>query len=349
MEEPALVSRPVRVVTFGEIMLRLSPPAPQRFPQARSFDVHFGGAEANVAVALAQWGVASRFVSAIPDHDLGQACVNALRGWGVDTAFVRREPGRLGVYFLEHGASQRPSNVIYDRAESVFARLDPADLDWDAVFEGADWFHFSGITPALSATALEAAARGASAARERGVTVSCDLNYRRKLWSPARAREAMTELMRHVDVCLANEEDAASVFGIAAADSDPERGKVEAARYEEVARALVDRFGLRAAAITLRQSHSASRNGWSGMLVADGQTVFSRTYAVDVVDRVGAGDSFAAGLILGLLEERAPQETVEFAAAAGCLAHSVPGDFGIFSRDEVETLARGQGTGRVRR
>ncbi|MCO5297120.1 MAG: sugar kinase [Fimbriimonadaceae bacterium] len=339
----------MKVVTFGEIMLRLSPPGNERFLQARSFDAHFGGAEANVAVALAQWGVSSAFVSAVPDNDLGQACLNTLRGWGVETAFVQRGAGRLGIYFLEHGASQRPSNVIYDRAESAISQLDPASLDWDAIFEGATWFHFSGITPALSESARTAVAEAARTAKERGLTVSCDLNYRKKLWTREQARAAMTELMEHVDVCIANEEDAASVFGIEAQGSDPEAGTLDAPQYEEVARQLVERFGLKAAAITLRLSHSASRNGWSGVVFTDGAATFGRWYVIDVVDRVGSGDSFAAGLIFGFLQGMDPREAVEFAAAAGCLAHSVPGDFGVFSREEVESLVKGGGSGRVRR
>ncbi len=339
----------MRVVTFGEIMLRLSPPGHQRFLQAHTFEAGFGGAEANVAVALSQLGVAARFVSAVPSNDLGEACIRELRGWGVDTSFVLRGAGRMGIYFLEHGASQRPSNVIYDRAGSAISELDPAALDWDAILDGATWFHFSGITPALSENARQAVSEGAQAAKRLGATVSCDLNYRKKLWSREQAEATMSDLMEHVDVCLANEEDAESVFGVCAQGAHVEAGKIDPSKYRDVGRQLADRFGLRAVGISMRESHSASRNGWSGMLYANGRAFFSQRYEIDVVDRIGAGDAFAAGLIFGFQQRMDAQATIEFAAAAGCLAHSVPGDFGVFTHEEVENLLKGGGSGRVSR
>lgn len=325
------------VVTLGEIMLRLSPPAPQRFLQAHSYTAGFGGAEANVAVALSQWGLPVRFVSAVPDTELGMASVNALQGWGVETSFVLKSAGRMGIYFLEHGASQRASKVIYDRAHSAFSQINPECLDWNHILDGATWFHFSGITPALSECARRAVTEGAQSAKKKGITVSCDLNYRKKLWSREQAQAVMTDLMPSVDICMTNEEDAEMVFGIVAPD------------YEEVARQLAGRFGLRAVAITIRESHSASKNGWSGMLYSEEKPYFSRKYEIDVVDRIGTGDAFAAGLIYGLSDGSYTQATLEFAVAAGCLAHTVPGDFGIFSLEEIESLLKGDGSGRVQR
>lgn len=338
-----------RVVAFGEIMLRLSPPGHERFQSAKLFEAAYGGAEANVAVTLANLGISSRFVTALPTHEVGQAAVNAVRAFGVDTSYVLRTGERVGIYYLEQGASQRGSNVIYDRAGSSIAGIDAGVFDWDAIFAGAEWFHFSGITPALSPGCARAVKEAAVAAKGLGLTVSCDLNYRKKLWTKQQAMETMEALMAHVDLCMANEEDAEVVFGIRAEGTHVEAGQLDQGRYEAVAKEMSRRFGFRGVAISLRESFTASRNGWSGMLFAEGHSSYSRRYEIDIVDRIGAGDSFAAGVIYGLLSKRSPQETVEFAAAAGCLAHSVPGDFGIFSEPEITALLSGDGSGRVKR
>jgi 2-dehydro-3-deoxygluconokinase len=337
------------VVTFGEIMLRLSPPAGSRFRQATHFDVTYGGAEANVAVSLAQWGIRSRYVTALPEHDLGQAAVDRLRSLGVDTSHVLRRGDRLGIYFLEHGASQRPSRVIYDRGGSVVSHLEPGEVDWDAVFADASWFHWTGITPALSESAAEATHEAVRAAKRLGLTVSADLNYRSKLWSRERAASVMTPLMEYVDVLVANEEDAANVFGITAGDTDVERGALDFAAYEVVARQLVERFGLRMAAITLRESHSASENTWSACLHDGRQFLRGPSYRIRLVDRVGAGDAFTAGLIHGALTGKSGQAALEFAIAASCLKQTMGGDFNLVSVAEVEALAAGAVAGRIKR
>ncbi|HVT13183.1 MAG TPA: sugar kinase [Fimbriimonadaceae bacterium] len=336
-------------VSFGEIMLRLSPPGHERLLQARSFDAAFGGGEANVAVSLAQFGITSRFVTALPPNDLGQAALNALRGWGVDTSHILRNGDRLGIYFLEHGASQRPSTVTYDRKGSSIGEIDPSALDWEQILAGAKWFHFTGITPALSPNAETACRDAVEAAKRLGLTVSCDLNYRRKLWSKERAGRVMSSLMGAVDVLLANEEDCQSVFGIAGEGSDVEAGQIDRRRYEQVAQKLTDRFDFQSVAISLRESYSASRNGWSAMFYGSGSSFFSDPVDIDIVDRVGSGDAFAAGIIYGYLRGMPPQEIVDFAAAAGCLKHSMPGDFNIASLAEVQALVAGGGSGRVQR
>lgn len=344
---------PPRVVTFGEIMLRLAPPDHQRVLQARIFDITYGGGEANVAVALAQLGIEAAFVTRLPANDVAQACVNQLRGLGVDTRHVLRGGSRMGIYFTEHGASQRAGTVTYDRANSAVAEIKPGQVDWEAVFAGAQWFHFTGITPALSESAAAVTLEAAKAAKAKGLTVSCDLNYRQKLWTSEQAGRVMAGLMPSVDVCVANEEDAETVFGIRAEGAELTAGKIDRDRYAEVARKLTERFGFQSVAITLRESHSAGRNGWSGMLYAagqgQGQAHFSRRYEVEIVDRLGGGDSFAAGLIYGLLHEGGPQEAVEFAAAASCLKHSIPGDFNLVKLEEVRALLAGDASGRVRR
>ncbi len=337
------------VVTFGEIMLRLSPPVGSRFRQASSFDVTYGGAEANVAVSLAQWGLPSRYVTVLPDNDLGQAAVDKLRSLGVDTSRILRGGDRIGIYFLEHGASQRPSRVIYDRAGSAVSRLQPGEVDWDEVFAGASWFHWTGITPALSDGAAEVTREAVRAAKRLGLTVSADLNYRSKLWSPERARDVMTSLMEHVDVVVANEEDAAIVFGISAGATDVERGKLDLAAYESVARQLVERFDLHMAAITLRESHSASENTWSACLYDGKEFLRSKSYRIQLVDRVGAGDAFAAGLIYGTLSGKCLQEMLEFGVAASCLKQTIAGDFNLVTVAEVEKLVGGAAAGRIKR
>ena len=338
-----------RVVTFGEIMLRLAPEGYYRFLQADSFGATFGGGEANVAVSLANYGFDAAFVTKLPKHDIGQAAVNSLRKYGVDTSLITRGGDRVGIYFLEKGASQRPSKVIYDRAGSAIATAKGEDFDWDEIFKGAEWFHFTGITPALDKGVAEICLVAVKKAKELGLTVSCDLNYRNKLWTKDEARETMTEICKYVDVCIANEEDAADVFGIKASNTDVTQGEVNREGYKEVAKELKDRFGFSAVAITLRESLSANDNNWSAMLYKNDEYYFSKKYSMHIVDRVGGGDSFGAGLIAATLMGYEPQETIEFAVAASCLKHTIEGDFNMVTVDEVKKLAGGDGSGRVQR
>ncbi|MDR1351726.1 MAG: sugar kinase [Treponema sp.] len=338
-----------RVVTFGEIMLRLAPEGYCRFVQAHSLGAGFGGAEANVAVSLANFGIDAAFVTKLPGHEIGQAAVNRLREFGADTSRIVRGGSRVGIYFLEKGASQRPSKVIYDRAHSAIAEAVPGDFDWKAIMEGVSWFHFTGITPALGDSAAAICAGACREAATRGITVSCDINYRKNLWTREKAGEVMGRLMEHVDVCIANEEDAADVFGIHAEGTDITGGKISREGYRGVAKALAERFGFKKVAITLRESVTASDNNWGAMLYEGGAFWFSREYPVHIVDRVGGGDSFCAGLIYGSLKSLGPRETVEFAAAASCLKHSIEGDFNHVSADEVRKLAAGDASGRVQR
>jgi len=338
-----------KVVTLGEIMLRLSTPGYQRFIQAQSFDVTYGGGEANVAVSLANYGLDAYFVTKLPDNPIGQAALNHLRRYGVKTDYIVRGGDRLGIYFLETGASQRPSKVVYDRAGSAISRAKPEEFDWDKIFEGAAWFHFTGITPALSDEATEVTKAAAKAAKKHGVKVSCDLNYRKKLWSPEKANRVMTELMEYVDIAIGNEEDAEKVFGIKAAESDITTGQLSEEGYKQVAKQLVEKFGFEKVAITLRESYSASDNGWSALLYDGSEYYRSRKYNVRIVDRVGGGDSFAGGLIYSLLNGYDCQRAVEFAVAASCLKHTIPGDFNMVTVDEVNTLVEGDASGRVQR
>ncbi len=338
-----------KVVTFGEIMLRLSSPGNRRLAQADSLEVTYGGGEANVAASLAQFGVEACFVTRVPGNPIGRAAVNHLRRYGVNTGHIVTGGERLGIYFLETGASQRPSLVIYDRAGSAIAEAEPSEFDWAEIFRGAAWFHFTGITPALSDRAARATLEACRAAGSAGAVVSCDLNYRKKLWSRERAGAVMSELMPYVDMLIANEEDAEMVFGIQAAASDVEQGALSETGYREVARHLLERFELKYAAITLRESFSASDNGWSGLLYDGKEYYHSKKYQIRVVDRVGGGDSFGAGLIFALLQKWSPQETIEFAAAASCLKQTIPGDFNLVSVEEVKALAGGEASGRVQR
>lgn len=337
------------VVAFGELMLRLSAPPGRRFIQATGMDATFGGAEANVAVSLANWGIQARMVTALPEHAIGEAAAAALRAQGVDTQYVLRQGSRIGLYYLEHGAAQRPSQVVYDRSGSSITTIRPGQLDWAAVFQDADWFHWSGITPALGASVAETLQEALCAAREAGVRVSVDLNYRSKLWSREQAREVMTPLVKQSDLLIGNEEDAASVFGIGPGAAEAARGRLNPEAYREVARQLVDRLGVKLAAITLRESHSASDNAWSACLFDGKAFHVSRHYPIHVVDRVGAGDAFAAGLIYGLLIGKGLRDTLEFAAAASCWKHTILGDFNYATIAEVESLAAGDASGRVRR
>jgi 2-dehydro-3-deoxygluconokinase len=338
-----------RVVTFGEVMLRLSTTGNRRFVQAESFEATYGGGEANVACSLANYGVDAAFVTKVPDSPLGQAAINHLRRYGVDTSHIQRGGERLGVYFLEPGVSQRPSNVVYDRGHASINEVEPGDFDWPLIFSGAEWFHFTGITPALGPRVAAVTLEATKVAKEMGLTVSCDLNYRSKLWSPEKARPTMTQLMDYVDVVIANEEDADQVFGIAAAASDVTRGMIDKDAYCQVACELVERFGLQMAAITLRESLSASENGWSA-LVWDGEACHhTRRYSIHIVDRVGGGDAFGGGLIYALLQGCSACDAAEFAAAASCLKHTIPGDFNHVNVSEVLNLVSGDGSGRVQR
>ena len=347
------------VVTFGEIMLRLSTPGFQRFAQATTFDATYGGGEANVAVSLALFGHDARVVCKLPAHAIGQGAVDTLRRYGVDTRFVVRGGERVGIYFLETGASQRPSTVVYDRAHSAVSEMDPAEVDWEAAFDGADWFHWTGITPALGdkpRAAVEAACRAAKAA---GAIVSCDLNFRSKLWTTSEAQAAMRPLMEYVDVCIANEEDADRSLGVRTEGSGAEAAasaELDEDGYARLAETLQADFGFDAVAITLRESHSASDNGWSAMVLGGAgsaaptsKPVRSRHYDVRLVDRVGGGDSFAAGLIHGLLTKDTAEAALEFAVAASALKQTIPGDLNLTSAEEVEKLAGGSGSGRVER
>ncbi|MDO4739412.1 MAG: sugar kinase [Eubacteriales bacterium] len=338
-----------KVVTFGEIMLRLAPNGYYRFFQNDQMQATFGGGEANVAVSLANFGLESKYVTKLPKHAIGQAAVDSLRYFGVDTSAIVRGGDRVGIYYLEKGASQRGSVCIYDRAHSAIQESKPEDFDWKAIFEGADWFHFTGITPALGANLVETCLQACKAAKELGVKISCDLNYRGKLWTRAEAREAMSELCKYVDVCIANEEDAKDVFGIEAENTDIYGGKLDHAAYTSVARQLKEKFGFEKVAITLRSSISANDNDWAGMLYDGEEFYFSKSYHLHIVDRVGGGDSFGAGLIYSILNGKTAQQTIEFAVAASALKHSVEGDFNRVSVSEVEKLAGGDGSGRVQR
>jgi len=338
-----------RVVTFGEIMLRLAPEGYYRFVQASSFGAIYGGGEANVAISLSGFGLDTAFVTKLPKHEIGQAAVNTLRQFGVDTAKIVRGGDRVGIYFLEKGASQRASKVIYDRAGSSIARAQTADFDWNAIFDGASWFHFTGITPALGDNVAEICLDAVKTARAKGLTVSCDLNYRKNLWSREKAGEVMGRLVPLVDICIANEEDASDVFGIKAKNTDINSGALSHDGYKEVAKTLADRFGFKKVAITLRESISANDNNWAGMLYDGKEYCFSNKYPVHIVDRVGGGDSFGAGLIYGSLKGWTSQETLEFAVAASCLKHSIEGDYNLVSVEEVMKLAGGDASGRVQR
>jgi 2-dehydro-3-deoxygluconokinase len=343
---------PKPTVTFGEIMLRLAPPGFERFLQSPQFIATFGGGEANVAVALAGFGLPATYVTALPaNNPIADGVIYQLRGFGVDTSKILRTKGRMGVYYVEAGANQRPSKVVYDRDGSSIALAKPGDVDWNSAFAGAGWFHITGITPALSASAAALALESVQKAREMGLTVSCDLNYRKNLWKYGKsAAEVMRGLAPFVDVCIANEEDCQMALGIAS-ESDVHSGKLEVDQYQKLAAKVMAEFpNLKVVAITLRESKSASHNGWSACLYNGKEFLVSRHYEIThIVDRVGGGDCFAGGLIYGLQTLATHQEALEFAVAASCLKHSIPGDFNRFSVDEVKNLLKGDGSGRVQR
>jgi len=338
-----------RVITLGEIMLRLNPEGYNRFVQADRFAASYSGGEANVAVSLACFGIDAAFVTKLPKNDIGQAAVNHLKRFGVDTSLITRGGERVGIYFLEKGASQRASKVIYDRAGSAIQKASTSDFNWDKIFENVGWFHFTGITPALGDDCAAIALDACKAARSKGITISCDLNFRKNLWTREKAETVMSELCKYVDLCIANEEDAKDVFGIESEHTNLDSGSLNREGYIKVAEELTRRFSFGKVAITLRGSISASDNQWGAMLYDNGKAYFSQTYNVHIVDRVGGGDSFGAGLIYSILNGKSPQESIEFAAAASCLKHSIEGDFNLVSLDEVNALAGGNASGRIKR
>lgn len=338
-----------KIVTLGEIMLRLSPAGNRRFVQVDDFDVIWGGGEANVAVSCANYGHDAYFVSKLPEHEIGQAAVNALRRYGVDIRHVARGGKRVGIYYCETGASMRPSKVIYDRAGSAIAEADPEDFDFDAIMEGADWFHWSGITPAISDKAAELARLACEAAKRHGVMVSVDLNFRKKLWTSEKAQSIMRPLMQYVDVCIGNEEDAELCLGFKP-EADVEGGETNAEGYKGIFRAMAREFGFKYVVSTLRESYSATHNGWKAMIYNGEEFYESKRYDIfPIIDRVGGGDSFSGGLIHGLLTMKSQGEALEFAVAASALKHTVPGDFNLVSVAEVQSLAGGNANGRVQR
>ena len=341
-----------KIVTLGEIMLRLSPAGCHRFVQVDSFDVIWGGGEANVAVSCANYGHEAVFVSKLPAHEIGQAAVNALRRYGVNTDYIARGGDRVGIYYCETGASMRPSKVIYDRAGSAIAEADPSDFDFDAIMEGADWFHWSGITPAISDKAAELTRLACEAAKRHGVTVSVDLNFRKKLWTKEKAQSIMRPLMQYVDVCIGNEEDAELVLGYKPGKTDVTSGDLELAGYKSIFEQMVADYNFEYCISSLRVSHSASDNGWSACIYSRDTKEFyhSKEYSIHpIVDRVGGGDSFAGGVICGMLDGKNFKDALEFGVAASALKHTIPGDFNLVSRKEVETLAGGDASGRVQR
>ena len=338
-----------KVVTMGEIMLRLSTPLFERFVQSNTFDVIYGGGEANVAVSLANYGFDAHFVTKLPKHEIGQAAVNELRRFGVCTDYIARGGDRVGIYFTETGASMRPSKVIYDRSNSAIAEADVNDFDFDEIFKDAKWFHFSGITPAISKKAAELTKAALIKAKEHGVTVSVDLNYRKKLWTPEEAQAVMKDLMQYVDVCIGNEEDASLCLGFTPKGLDVTSGKLDVSAYKEIFKQMMEEFGFKYVISSLRESYSASDNGWSGCIYDGKEFYHSRKYDVRIVDRVGGGDSFASGIICGLLDGKRSSEALEFAVAASALKHTIKGDFNHMSKEEVETLVGGDASGRVQR
>ncbi len=338
-----------KVVTFGELMLRLTPGGYLRFAQADSYEATYGGGEANVAISLSNFGLDAKFVTKLPSHEIGQAAVNSLRKYGVDTSGIVRGGARVGIYYLEKGASQRPSKVIYDRAFSAIALATLEDFDWDKLFEDVEWFHFTGITPALSDNVADICLAACKKAKEKGIKVSFDLNYRKNLWSSEKAQEVITKLTPYIDVCIANEEDAEKVFGIKADNTDITGGKLSHEGYKQVAEKLVKLYGFKMVATTLRESISASDNNWSAMLYDGNEFFFSKKYSLRIVDRVGGGDSFGAGLIYSQINNFTPQDSIEFAVAASCLKHTIEGDFNLISLEEVKALVGGDASGRVHR
>ncbi|HEY5325628.1 MAG TPA: sugar kinase [Mucilaginibacter sp.] len=338
-----------KVVTLGEIMLRLSTPDYKRFVQSDSFDVTYGGGEANVAAALCNYGLNGTFISKVPANPIGQAAINHLRRYGVDTQFVARGGKRLGIYFLETGASMRASQVIYDRADAAISEADISEFDFDKIFENADWFHTTGITPALSDKAAALTEAALKAAKGKGITTSIDLNYRKKLWSKEKAREVMTKLCQYVDVCIGNEEDADTALGFKSAGTDVTKGELNLDGYKDVFKQMKAKFGFKFIASTLRESHSASDNGWSALVYDGAEFYHTKQYEVRIIDRVGSGDSFASGFIYGLVTGLTMRNAAEFGVAASAIKHTIPGDLNLATLAEVQELVKGDGSGRVQR
>ncbi len=338
-----------KVVTLGEIMLRLSTPDYKRFVQAESLDVTYGGGEANVAAALCNYGLNGTFVTKVPDNPIGQSAINHLRRYGVDTQFIVKGGDRLGIYFLETGASMRASQVIYDRAGASISEAKASDFNFDTILEGAAWFHTTGITPALSNSAIELTEVALKAARAKGITTSIDLNYRKKLWTKEKAREVMTRLCQYVDVCIGNEEDADTTLGFKAAHSDVTKGELNLDGYKDVFKQMKAKFGFKFIASSLRESHSASDNGWSALVYDGSEFYHTKQYQVRIIDRVGSGDSFASGLIFGLITGMSMKDAAEFGVAASALKHTIPGDMNHATLKEVQELMKGDGSGRVQR
>jgi len=338
-----------KIITLGEIMLRLSPPGFSRFSQANTFDAVYGGGEANVAVSLANYNHQVFYVSKLPDNEIGLSALNSLRSLGVETEYIARGGERIGIYYLEKGASMRPSKVIYDRAGSAIATAVPGDFDFARIFKGATWFHWSGITPALSPEAAEITRLAVESAKNEGATISVDLNYRKKLWTPAQAQKVMRPLMRYVDVCIGNEEDAETTLGFKPSHTDVNKGELNLDSYKEIFKDMKEEFGFKIVATTLRESFSASKNGWSALLYDGDSFYHSKHYLIDpIIDRVGGGDAFSAGLIHGLLKKD-KQAALEFAVAASALKQTISGDYNLVSEKEVEALAMGDQSGRVQR
>lgn len=341
-----------KYITFGEIMLRLKTPGYEKFFQSSLLEGTFGGGEANVAVGLARLGLEVAYISVISDNSIGSACIRELKKHNVDTSFILRKGDRLGIYFLEAGANQRPSKVVYDRFHSAIAETEPGEINWDKIFEEASWFHISGITPAISLSAAKLSLEAVKKAREKKVTISCDLNFRKKLWKYGKsAPEIMGELIKYVDIVIGNEEDCQKSLGIKVENIDVESGNLQAKKYEELTNKILENYpNIKKITITLRESHSANYNGWSAILNNRKEFFVSKKYEIhNIVDRVGAGDTFSAGLIYGLNQLKDDRETLEFAVAASCLMHSIPGDLPLISVEEVKNLAKGTGSGRVQR
>ncbi len=338
-----------KVVTLGEIMLRLIPPRFERFVQAKSFDVIYGGGEANVAVSLANYGLDSYYVTKLPENEIGQAAINELRKYGVNTDYISRGGERIGIYFSETGASMRPSKVVYDRAHSSISDAEIDDFDFDAIFKDANWFHFSGITPALGTKAALLTEAALQSAKKHGVTVSVDLNYRKNLWTPEEAQKTMTKLMQYVDVCIGNEEDAHLTLGFKPGSTNVTSGDLELAGYEHIFKDMMDKFGFKYVISSLRKSYSASDNGWSACGYDGNNFYHTKDYDIRIVDRVGGGDSFASGVIYGLLNDKTFEDSLEFGVAASALKHTIHGDFNMVTVKEVDTLVAGDSSGRVQR
>ncbi len=338
-----------KVVTLGEIMMRLSTPDYKRFEQANSFDITYGGGEANVAAAICNYGLNATFVTKVPKDSFGQAAINHLRRYGVDTSHIARGGDRIGIYFLETGASMRASKVIYDRAGAAIAEADASEFNWDAIFHGADWFHTTGITPALSDKAAELTEVALKEAKKRGITTSIDLNYRKKLWSKEKAQRIMTNLCQYVDVCIGNEEDAETTLGFKSEGTDIHKGELNLDGYKSVFKQMKEKFGFKYIASTLRESHSASDNGWSALVYDGTEFYHTKHYEVRIIDRVGSGDSFASGFIFGLVSGKSMPDAAEFGVAASALKHTIPGDLNHVTVEEVMTLVKGDGSGRVQR